>query len=86
MSFSDEVGNWKPARNLGEKINTSSLDYCPSISPDGLYLFYSSRTSGGGPYWDGQRTFPELRRFLKDPLNGSGDIFWVEMSVIEQLR
>lgn len=86
VSFRNADGSWRPAQNVGETINTPALEYCPSISPDGRYLFYSSRTAGRAPYWQHRRSFSELRSSLLAPLNGSGDIFWVEMSVIEQLR
>ena len=86
VSFRSEKGAWQPAVNLGETINTPSLEYCPSISPDGRYLFYSSRTTGRAPYWEKVRSFWALRDFLNAPLNGSGDIFWVEMSAVERLR
>ena len=36
-------GSWTRARNLGEKINTSSFDFCPIMSPDDRYFFYASR-------------------------------------------
>jgi len=41
---------WGPPVNLGSIVNSSSLDYWPSISPDGLSLFFTSNRSGGyGP-------------------------------------
>jgi Tol biopolymer transport system component len=33
---------WQPAINLGPKFNTQTRDFCPYISPDGQYFFYSS--------------------------------------------
>lgn len=37
-----EKGEWTKAINLGNKINTSTRDFCPYISPDGKYFFFSS--------------------------------------------
>ena len=37
----DHAGNWTPARNLGPSINGPDYDFCPYISPDGKYFFYS---------------------------------------------
>jgi tetratricopeptide (TPR) repeat protein len=43
-------GNWSPAQNLGEEINTPQNEDFPNISPDGNILFFSSmgHTSMGG--------------------------------------
>lgn len=41
-------GSWTEAQNLGESINSSSYDYCPIISHDGKFFFY---TSQGDIYW-----------------------------------
>jgi len=42
---------WGPAVNLGPRINGSSFDGCPCISPDGLELYFLSGRPGG--YGDG---------------------------------
>jgi Tol biopolymer transport system component len=36
--------NWLPARNLGKAFNTNTYEYCPNMSPDGKYFFYSSES------------------------------------------
>jgi Tol biopolymer transport system component len=33
---------WLAAAHLGETFNTNTRDYCPYISPDSRYFFYSS--------------------------------------------
>lgn len=33
-------GSWAEEINLGEKINTTGLEICPMVSPDGKYLFF----------------------------------------------
>jgi hypothetical protein len=48
VSYRDKDGSWTEAINLGEKINTKEVDFCPSLSPDGQYLFWSSK---GDIYW-----------------------------------
>jgi Tol biopolymer transport system component len=35
-------GKWQTPVNMGREINTSTYDYCPYLTPDGAYLFYSS--------------------------------------------
>lgn len=43
FSTLDGNGRWRPAKNLGRAINTSSYEYCPYFSPDGKFFFFSSR-------------------------------------------
>ncbi len=38
---------WTPPVNLGQTVNTSAFDSCPSVSADGLSLFFMSNRSGG---------------------------------------
>jgi Tol biopolymer transport system component len=40
-SVRNAEGNWLKARNLGPTINSADYDFCPYISPDGNYFFYS---------------------------------------------
>jgi Tol biopolymer transport system component len=40
-SIKDESGNWCKARNLGAPFSTPDYDFCPYITPDGLYFFFS---------------------------------------------
>jgi hypothetical protein len=38
---------WGPARNLGD-INTASTEFCPFVSHDGRYLFFTRATPREG--------------------------------------
>jgi Tol biopolymer transport system component len=39
-------GIWSKPVNLGNKINSPSYEYCPLVSPDGKYFFFTSDKSG----------------------------------------
>lgn len=41
-------GTWSEAKNLGKDFNTSGYDFCPIVSPDGKYFFFTKR---GDIYW-----------------------------------
>jgi outer membrane protein OmpA-like peptidoglycan-associated protein len=43
VSVKEASGQWGPAKNIGNKINTSLNEDCPIISPDGNTLFFSSQ-------------------------------------------
>jgi hypothetical protein len=62
ICFRREDGTWTRARNMGSGVNSSALDYCPSVSPDGKYFFFSSRRSGNEDiYWVDAKILENLR-------------------------
>lgn len=46
ISFEDENNEWTQAINMGPKVNSASGEICPSVTPDGKYLFFTSRRRG----------------------------------------
>lgn len=48
ISFKDKNGAWKEARNMGSAVNSSAYEFCPFVSADGKYLFF---TRSGDVYW-----------------------------------
>lgn len=52
ISFRKEDGSWTKARNMGIDFNSSSSDFCPMLSPDGKYFFFTSGRGGSDDiYW-----------------------------------
>ena len=39
----DTDGNWSPAENLGKKVNSSQMDYCPFVDEENHVLYFTSR-------------------------------------------
>ena len=48
VSFRTANGEWTEAKNMGAGINTEGQEYCPFVTRDGRYLFY---TSNRDIYW-----------------------------------
>ena len=48
ISFRTLKGEWTQAKNMGPNINTDSQDYCPFVTRDGRYLFFSTKRD---VYW-----------------------------------
>lgn len=72
VSFRKADGDWSEPINLGSDINSEAHDYCPIVTPDGKYLFFSRRRSDPpGSGWAGVV---------------EGDVYWADASVIERLR
>lgn len=52
ISFRSLDDSWLPLRNMGAAINSVKRDFCPMVSPDGRYLFFSSKRAGEGDiFW-----------------------------------
>jgi Tol biopolymer transport system component len=62
ISFKQNDGSWTTLKNMGSKINSPETDYCPMLSPEGKYFFFTSKRSG------------------------SGDIYWVDAKIINDLN
>ncbi len=84
ISFRGRDGAWQPAVNMGEPINSAALDYCPALSPDGRYFFFTSqRVTAPSPL---PTTYEHLVSWLGAPGGGSMSIYWVDAAVIGSLR
>lgn len=84
ISFKKD-GQWQKAQNMGSEINSSSFEYCPMMSPDGKYFFWTSYQSSD---------FESSKRYtassyidrLESADNGMGNVYWISAEVLEQFR
>ena len=58
ISFKNEEGTWTKAKNMGDAINTRYYEFCPFVTKDGKYLFYSSNQD---IYWVNAEVIGQLR-------------------------
>jgi hypothetical protein len=77
---------WTKAVNLGSKINSSALDFCPIVSPDGKYFFFTSERGFADKPQERRLTSRELLKGIGGPRNGLGDIYRVEISALNLAR
>jgi Tol biopolymer transport system component len=68
---------WTPARNLGPEINSDKLDYCPLVSPDGKYLFFTSQQIDPAIVNHEAKDIEDIYRLSDGIKNGFGNIYWV---------
>lgn len=69
VSFRGKDGRWQEPVNLGNTINTDQTEFCPMVTPDGKYLFFSRRwgatweeTTAGDVYWVDVKLLDRFRR------------------------
>lgn len=78
ISRKDNRGNWYPAVNLGNSVNSTGLDYCPFVSWDGEYLFFTSNKTNFKTPFEKPVNYKTLKARLSGPENGLDNIFWVK--------
>ncbi len=75
-------GVWRPARHLDSNVNTAAAELCPFVSPDGKYLFFTSERSFVTTLPQERITFQQLKRGLREVLNGLGNIYQIDVNVL----
>jgi hypothetical protein len=58
ISFKNDKGEWQPAKNMGTPINTEGYEFCPFVTSDGKFLFFSR---GGDIYWVAAEVISSLK-------------------------
>lgn len=58
VCFKLSDGSWSGAVNLGNSINSDATNFCPSLSPDGKYLFYGANRD---IFWVSAKVIERLR-------------------------
>ena len=62
--FKMKNGTWSKPINLGNDVNSNYTETCPSLTPDGKYLFFSRYNEEGGLsniYWVSAKVINRLR-------------------------
>lgn len=81
ISTRDEKGIWQQAISLGPRINSEHLDYCPFVTPDGDYLFFTSQRTDSALAGLVRKELQEFQQIEANHGNGLGDIYWVEFDL-----
>lgn len=62
VSFRKSDNTWTRGVKLGNQVNTEHGEMCPSVSPEGKYLFFESHQSGSMDiYWVDSKVIEELK-------------------------
>lgn len=86
ICFRQNEGTWTKAINLGSGVNSSAVDMCPTVSPDGKYLFFSSMRKPDVFDSEPILSYDGLLQSSKNPQNGKMDIYWVDAGFVETLK
>jgi len=81
ISFKKE-GKWTGVKNLGSNINSSLMDQCPAVSPDGKYFFFTSFRDNDTYKFKNTKSTADYFKLLQSPFNGMANVFWVDCKSI----
>ena len=84
--FRDSDDNWSEPINLGAEINTPGGEWSPYVSPDGRYFFFMSTRPTAPEGLPASLTRDVLKEIHNRSPNGDAAIYWIDASVIEDLR
>jgi Tol biopolymer transport system component len=77
ISFKNGMNIWSIPKNLGNTINSDKLDYCPFVTPDGKFLFFTSERTNAEFGVKSQKKLENLLQMADGIENGLGNIYWV---------
>lgn len=77
ISYRNAEGGWGQAINFGNKINGPGLTYCPYVTPDKKYLFFSTARGGFTPPFPTAQSLVELKSLFHSTGNGWDNIYWI---------
>jgi len=70
-------GVWMQAVHLPTPVNSTALDYCPYVSPDKKYFFFTTGRHDIKIPFEKKQSISSLRSLLQSPLNGYDNIYWM---------
>ena len=62
MDSKSPEGKWTKAVNMGDQINSVHYEYCPFVTQDGRFLFY---TSNQDIYWVSTQIIDNIRQNMR---------------------
>lgn len=86
ISFKTKGGNWTPAQNMGEPVNSPGFEFCPMLSPCGKYLFFTSGRRVKRDLPEASFSYKDYLNHHNGPHNTSTNIYWVDAGIIYNLR
>lgn len=80
IAYRNAEGSWSEARNMGKQINSNKLDFCPFVSQDEKYFFFTSLRESYLFSNRKRKQLSEVIQLSNSIENGLGNIYWVEFN------
>jgi len=88
VSFRNSNGQWSDLVNLGKDVNSVMCAGAASFSPEGNYFFFQARVPAKNILaLERKQSLQELlEKEIRNPANGSADIYWIDAKIIKALK
>jgi hypothetical protein len=86
VSHKQADGKWSEPINLGPELNSAERELSPKLTPDGKYLIWTSCRLPALAVKPPKRTTDQVLQELRDPGNGVGDIYLIDVSAVPALK
>ncbi len=62
ISFAHSNGSWSSLKNMGSAVNSNKREFCPSVTHDGKYFFFTTNRFGNGDiFWIDAKIIEDLK-------------------------
>ena len=89
ITFNQE-GQWSVPQRMSDEINVTGREFCPIVSPDGKYFFYTSnqsvKTSELTEKWTYKLIKEDFTQSYNFPQRGKNDVYWMDAKIIDKYR
>lgn len=82
ISRMSEKKEWSESKNLGALVNGQGLTYCPYVSPDKRFFFFTTSRGIFTTPFENSKKIADLKKQTMEPLNGWDNIFWIDARAI----
>jgi hypothetical protein len=80
ISFRKPDGTWTKSKNMGKGINSDKLDYCPFVTRDQQFLFFTSQRIDPALEISNRKNIGAVLQLADGIENGLGNIYWVSFN------
>lgn len=85
ISFVQDDGTWGKLYQMGGSINTSAKEYCPVVTPDSQFFFFTrGKKKGSTLHSDQQKTYQQLAEKIYTWRNNLENVHWVNNEVLKR--
>ncbi len=82
--------HWSTPKRMGNEINMTGNEFCPMVSPDGSYFFFTSSNivmeSENSELLTYKKIKEDFISSYEHPQMGKNDIYWVDSKIIDGYR
>ena len=86
VSYKTANNSWTAPQNLGEKINSPQMDYCPWLDRKSGILYFTSKRTEVKTNFDKPQTVKDLQQEMNRYENGQSRLYWVNLEEVMQKK